>query len=96
MTQACGPDRPAAANSGVLLGAIMGELASTRRDKVTFIVSPEIGTFGLWAEQLIAESTGKEGKGIVPIVGKWLCQPADYGQDRLFVYLRLENEPDPA
>ncbi len=96
MVQACGPDRPVANNPGVRLGAIMGGLASTGRDKVTFIVSPGIGTFGLWAEQLIAESTGKEGKGIVPIDGELLGPPADYSQDRLFVYLRLENEPDPA
>jgi transaldolase/glucose-6-phosphate isomerase len=74
------------------LGAILGELAKAGRDKVTFVTSPRLGNFGDWVEQLIAESTGKEGKGIVPVVGEPLGTPAVYGDDRLFVYLRLEGD----
>ena len=79
-------------NTGARLGAIMGELAVAGRDKVTFICSPPIASFGAWAEQLIAESTGKEGKGILPVEGEMLGSPADYATDRLFVHLRLEAD----
>jgi hypothetical protein len=75
-----------------VLGAILGELAQAGRDKVTFITSPEIASFGDWVEQLIAESTGKEGKGILPVVGEPVGSPDVYGDDRLFVYLRLEED----
>ncbi|MFQ5408179.1 MAG: glucose-6-phosphate isomerase [Anaerolineales bacterium] len=76
-------------NRGGQLGAILGELAKAGRDKVTFITSPEIASFGDWVEQLIAESTGKEGRGILPVVGEPVGAPEVYGGDRLFVYLRL-------
>ncbi len=77
---------------GGLLGTILGELAKAGRDKLTFIVSPEIESFGDWVEQLIAESTGKEGKGILPVVGEPVGDPAVYGDDRLFVYLSLDGD----
>lgn len=78
-------------NSGAWLGAIMGELALSGRDKLTLILSPDISHFGSWVEQLIAESTGKEGKGILPIDGEVLLTPDAYANDRLFVYLRLKG-----
>jgi transaldolase/glucose-6-phosphate isomerase len=73
------------------LGAVMGELAKAGRDKITLITSPHIVSFGNWVEQLIAESTGKEGKGILPVVGEPVGRPDAYGDDRLFVYLRLDG-----
>ena len=79
-------------NPGAWLGAIMGTLALHGRDKLTLVTSPSIGSFGLWVEQLIAESTGKEGKGIVPIAGEPLVEPASYGNDRQFAYVRLEDD----
>jgi glucose-6-phosphate isomerase len=81
-------------NSGLWLGIVMGELALQGRDKLTFVVSDPIASFGLWAEQLIAESTGKEGKGILPVAGEPLGEPDSYGDDRQFVYLRNPDEPD--
>jgi transaldolase/glucose-6-phosphate isomerase len=91
MCQACQPSASAQSNPGLWLGAIMGTLATNGRDKVTLVMSPPIGTFGYWIEQLIAESTGKEGKGILPVEGEDLGQPGDYGTDRLFVYLRTDQ-----
>ncbi|MFQ5606021.1 MAG: glucose-6-phosphate isomerase [bacterium] len=79
-------------NSGALFGTIMGELALAGRDKLTLIASPQIKHFGLWAEQLIAESTGKEGKGILPVDGEQVGSPEDYAPDRLFVYMRLAGD----
>lgn len=79
-------------NNGARLGAIMGELAKAGRDKITFVTSPELANFGDWVEQLIAESTGKEGLGILPIVDEPLGDPATYGADRLFVYLQLAGD----
>jgi len=79
-------------NPGAVLGTVLGELAKAGRDKVTFVTSPEIASFGDWVEQLIAESTGKEGKGILPVVGEPIGSPDVYGDDRLFVYLRLEED----
>jgi transaldolase/glucose-6-phosphate isomerase len=79
-------------NQGALIGAVMGELAKAGRDKVTLILSPAISSFGDWVEQLIAESTGKDGKGIVPIVGEAVGSPSVYGNDRLFVYMRLSDD----
>ncbi len=76
-------------NSGAWFGAIMGELALCGRDKLTLIASPQIAHFGLWAEQLVAESTGKEGKGILPVDGEEVGSPEVYAQDRLFVYMKL-------
>ena len=78
-------------NAGAWLGAIMGELALSRRDKLTLILSPGISHFGSWVEQLIAESTGKEGRGILPVDGEVLLTPDTYADDRLFVYLRLKG-----
>lgn len=79
-------------NSPATLGVILGELAVQGRDKVTLIASAPIKYFGAWAEQLIAESTGKEGKGILPVAGEEVGAPSVYGNDRLFVYLRLEGD----
>jgi transaldolase/glucose-6-phosphate isomerase len=79
-------------NPGAQLGAILGKLAKAGRDKVTFAISPTIASFGDWAEQLIAESTGKEGKGILPVVGEPLGMPEVYGDDRLFVQIRLDGD----
>jgi transaldolase/glucose-6-phosphate isomerase len=79
-------------NSGAWLGAILGELAKAGRDKVTFAISPAIASFGDWVEQLIAESTGKEGTGILPVVGEPLGPPEVYSDDRLFIHLRLNGD----
>jgi glucose-6-phosphate isomerase len=82
-------------NPGLLLGAIIGELAcqpAHPRDKLTLLTSPKLSPFGAWAEQLIAESTGKDGVGILPVEGEWLRQLERYGPDRLFVYLRLDGD----
>ena len=78
-------------NPGLYLGSILGSLSKEGRDKATFILSPEIRDFGLWLEQLIAESTGKEGKGVVPIAGEVLEDANKYGNDRAFFYLRLQS-----
>ena len=95
MAHACAADVPAEKNPGVWLGAVMGSLANEKkRDKLTLVLSPKIGTFGYWVEQLIAESTGKEGRGIVPVEGEPLGRPADYGDDRLFVNVRMASDPE--
>ena len=95
MVRSCGPAVPPAQNPGVLLGTAMAAAAlHDGRDKVTFIASPGIDTFGAWAEQLIAESTGKDGKGLIPVDGEPVGVPAVYGRDRFFVYLRLDNRAD--
>jgi hypothetical protein len=83
-------------NSGLWLGAAAGELARRRRDKLTFLVSPPIESFGLWVEQLIAESTGKHGRGILPVADEPLGAPDAYGDDRVFAYLRNVDKPDEA
>jgi glucose-6-phosphate isomerase len=77
---------------GAFLGALLGELAKRGRDKLTFVFSPEIAAFGDWIEQLIAESTGKEGKGILPVVEEPLGPPDVYGNDRVFVSLRIGED----
>jgi transaldolase/glucose-6-phosphate isomerase len=82
-------------NSGLWLGAAVGELARRGRDKLTFIVDPPISSFGTWAEQLVAESTGKRGTGVLPIADEPLVDAADYGHDRVFVHLRDADAPDP-
>jgi transaldolase/glucose-6-phosphate isomerase len=79
-------------NLGGQLGAILGELAKSGRNKLTLITSPAVASFADWVEQLIAESTGKNGKGIVPVVGETIDDPDVYGDDRLFVYLRLKSD----
>jgi hypothetical protein len=81
-------------NSGLWLGCVMGQLAQQGRDKLTYVVSEPISSLGLWIEQLIAESTGKEGTGILPVAGEPLGDPDVYGDDRVFAYLRNEDEPD--
>ena len=91
MSHACRSCVPAADNPGLVLGATLGELAQRKRDKVTLIMPPAIATFGLWLEQLLAESTGKEGRGVLPIATEPLGKPAAYGDDRLFIYLRLPD-----
>ncbi len=88
----CGPSVPAEDNPAAILGVILGELARKGRDKVTFLTSPGLAPFGDWVEQLIAESTGKEGRGIVPVVGEPPGPAAAYGADRLFVELRLSHD----
>ncbi|MXY42497.1 MAG: glucose-6-phosphate isomerase [Dehalococcoidia bacterium] len=81
-------------NPGALLGAAMGALTRERRDKLTLIASPSVVAFGMWVDQLIAESTGKDGMGIVPIVNEPLTATENYGDDRLFVCLRVEGDGD--
>lgn len=90
--QACERSINIRENPGAWLGTILGELAKVGRNKVTLITSPRIATFGDWVEQLIAESTGKEGKGLVPVIGEPVGPPEVYGNDRLFVYMRLEGD----
>jgi transaldolase/glucose-6-phosphate isomerase len=96
MVRSCGPDVPPPENPGVQLGLAMGLAGLEGRDKVTILSSKKIADFGAWAEQLIAESTGKDGKGVIPIDGEPLGQPAVYGKDRFFVDLRTEGENDAA
>ncbi len=96
MREGCVPFVPAHDNPGAWLGAVLATLAARGRDKLTLVASPSIGGFGLWVEQLIAESTGKDGKGIVPVAGEPLGTPVSYGDDRLFVYLRLEGDDNTA
>jgi len=92
MREKCAPGIPVQQNPGAWLGTVMGILALKGRDKLTLVTSPGISSFCLWVEQLVAESTGKDGTGIIPIVGEPLLEPADYGKDRLFVYLRLQGD----
>jgi transaldolase/glucose-6-phosphate isomerase len=94
MAEACAACVPPLENPAARLGALLGEAALAGRDKVTFVLSPGIASFGLWAEQLIAESTGKEGKGILPVAGEPLGPPAVYGDDRVFVSMVLGGEAD--
>jgi transaldolase/glucose-6-phosphate isomerase len=89
MVQSCAASVPPAVNPGVALGVVLGSLAQAGRDKLTIIASPGIASLGAWLEQLIAESTGKDGKGIVPIDSEHIGTPEMYGLDRAFVYLRL-------
>ncbi|MBI1745919.1 MAG: bifunctional transaldolase/phosoglucose isomerase [Acidobacteria bacterium] len=87
---------PVADNPGARLGASLGELAKAGRDKITFITAPEIQSLGSWIEQLIAESTGKDGQGLLPVDGEPLGDPEVYGNDRVFVSIRLKSSPDEA
>lgn len=82
-------------NPGLVLGAVLGELAKQGRDKVTFLIPAPITSLGMWLEQLLAESTGKEGRGLVPVVAEPLGEPGVYGDDRVFIYYRLAGENDP-
>jgi transaldolase/glucose-6-phosphate isomerase len=94
MVEACGASSLADSNPGVILGNILGVAANHGRDKITIIASPGIHDLGAWLEQLIAESTGKAGKGIIPVDRERLARPAVYGNDRVFAYLRLTSKPD--
>ncbi|TME24475.1 MAG: bifunctional transaldolase/phosoglucose isomerase [Chloroflexi bacterium] len=94
MTQACSPSVPVGENPGAWLGAVLAEAAKVGRDKVTIIAPAAMRSFGIWAEQLIAESTGKEGKGLVPVADEALGSPEVYGHDRLFVRLALPGGTD--
>jgi transaldolase / glucose-6-phosphate isomerase len=85
-----------ASNSGLWLGLAIGELARQGRDKATFVVGPPIDSFGLWVEQLIAESTGKDGRGVLPVAAEPLGSPEVYGDDRVFTYLRVPEHADEA
>src|SRR5262249_14177384 len=96
MLHACAPAVPAAENPALVLGTILGVCAGHGVDKLTFVASPGLRAPGAWLEQLIAESTGKEGKGIIPVDREALAGPERYGDDRLFVYLRLDEKPDAA
>ncbi len=95
MVHACGPSVPVQENPGALLGAVRGEMARVGRDKVTFLLSPDMAAFGMWLEQLIAESTGKEGTGLLPVTGEPAGTPLVYGSDRLFVHIYMKGRSDP-
>ncbi len=94
MVRACGAGIAVEENSGAVLGIILGSAANGGRDKVTIITSPGISDLGAWLEQLLAESTGKVGKGIIPVDRETLTSPEVYGSDRVFVYVRLESGAD--
>jgi len=94
MVQACAGSVVASRNPGGILGSVLGTLGKAGRNKVTLVASPGIGDVGAWLEQLLAESTGKQGKGLIPVDRESLGAPGQYGQDRLFAYLRLESAPD--
>ena len=95
MRYSCDVSVPAQDNPGVRLGAVLGTLAKAGRDKLTFVTSPALWDLGAWLEQLVAESTGKEGKGIIPVEGESVAGPEVYGQDRMFAYIRYEQGVDP-
>jgi transaldolase / glucose-6-phosphate isomerase len=92
MSEACAASVPEPENPGLVLGAALAELTLAKRDKITFLCSPSLTAFPAWIEQLIAESTGKDRKGIVPVAGEKLGAPEKYGADRAFVYLRYESD----
>jgi glucose-6-phosphate isomerase len=94
MARASGAAAPVSENPGIKLGVTMAEAAQAGHDKITFVISPEIATFADWAEQLIAESTGKEGKGLIPVAGEVRGEPSSYNKDRLFVRMQLASDSD--
>jgi transaldolase/glucose-6-phosphate isomerase len=94
MAVECSPDLPVGRNPGIVLGSVLGEAALYGRDKLTIIADPEVAPFGAWLEQLVAESSGKQGKGILPVNGEQLETPELYGEDRLFVYFRRSGKHD--
>ncbi len=94
MVEACAASVAVQENPGALLGIVVGTAAKLGRDKLTFITSPGISDLGAWLEQLVAESTGKQGEGIIPVDRETLASPDTYGRDRLFAYLRLDSAPD--
>jgi transaldolase/glucose-6-phosphate isomerase len=87
-------DNPVTDNPGVVLGCILGVASGLGRDKLTLLASPGLASVGAWLEQLVAESTGKEGRGILPLDGEAVAPPEGYGADRLFVYLQLDDDHD--
>jgi hypothetical protein len=96
MVRACGPDAPVEENPGATLGIILGTAARSGRNKVTIITSPDISDLGAWLEQLLAESTGKIGKGIIPVDREALAAPEIYGNDRVFAYIHTEHATEVA
>ncbi len=92
MSEACAATAGEDGHPGLLLGAALGELTLAKRDKVTFLCSPSLAALPSWIEQLIAESTGKDRKGIVPVANENLAAPENYGADRFFAYLRLDGD----
>jgi transaldolase / glucose-6-phosphate isomerase len=96
MVEACGANVDVDQNPGVLLGIVLGTAARHGRDKLTILTSPGLAALGAWLEQLVAESTGKQGKGIVPVDREKPGAPAVYGNDRVFAYVRLASDPDKA
>jgi len=95
MAEACGADRPPAENPGLTLGVTLAAAARSGRDKLTLVCSPGVECFGDWLEQLVAESLGKRGLGVVPVTGEELGVPRSYGEDRIFAYLRLGAAASP-
>jgi transaldolase/glucose-6-phosphate isomerase len=96
MVRSCGSDVPPSDNPGVGLGVALGVAGRNGRDKVTMLASPRLAAFGAWAEQMIAESTGKNGKGLIPVDAEPLGRPEVYGGDRFFIALRTQDEDDAA
>jgi transaldolase/glucose-6-phosphate isomerase len=94
MVRACGPDASTEENPGAMLGIILGTAARSGRDKVTIVTSPDISDLGAWLEQLLAESTGKAGKGIIPVDREEVAAPEVYGSDRVFAYIHTEHGID--
>lgn len=94
MVTLCSPSTPCLVNPGVQLGIRLGVAANHKKDKVTFVASPVITELGAWLEQLLAESTGKSGKGIIPVDKESFAPVSEYSADRLFVYLRLKSHPN--
>lgn len=94
MRRSCGPGVPASVNPGIVLGAALGRLAADGRDKITLSFSRDLTGFGDWVEQLLAESTGKDGTGLLPVVGERLAPPDRYGRDRVFVHLSTRAGED--
>ena len=93
MTYSCGASVPPAQNPGVQLGTALGLSATQGRDKITILTSPSLSSFGYWLEQLFAESTGKEGHGLIPVANEPMGTPEVYGTDRLFIYIKDGKAP---
>ena len=95
MANACGPDAPTEANPGAVLGATMGLAAKQGQDKVTYLVPPRLAAFPVWVEQLVAESTGKDDVGVIPVADEPVGDASEYSDDRLVIHLDFEGEEDP-
>ncbi len=92
MRRQCAADIPVPENPGAWLGALIGVFARQGKDKLTLVTSSSVGSFGMWLEQLVAESLGKDGTGIIPVMGEPVLAPENYGDDRLFIYLQLQDD----